>query len=221
MGRGIGTERLVRAVDPIIGPECPAVLAAETAGALENSTGTPLVGFIQMGIDPRFNRRHVERHENILPHASAGAVILLARRNVLLVVIDVNGKKGADLLQIAGAIDVFCFVPGLIQRREQHGGKDGDDRDYDEEFYQSKTISSTEYAFRLTGNRKEIHSTHGPPLLFQVVCFRDENELCRLDSRTMPRDERPPSGSGCGGEWRGFSARRAACSRSPCRMKSC
>ena len=52
--------------------------------------------------------------------------------------IDRQSKSG--LFEVAHATDRGGALSRLIQRRQQHGGQDGDDRDHDEEFDQGKNV---------------------------------------------------------------------------------
>ena len=45
-----------------------------------------------------------------------------------------------DLLQVAAAQYAFGVLPGSVQRRQQHGRKDGDDRDDDQQLDQRETL---------------------------------------------------------------------------------
>ena len=54
----------------------------------------------------------------------------------VFVVSGVEEKRGADLLEIAGAIRFDRRRPGLVQRGQQHRGENSDDCDHDEELDQ-------------------------------------------------------------------------------------
>ena len=45
-----------------------------------------------------------------------------------------------DLLQVAAAQYALGVLPGSVQRRQQHGRKDGDDRDDDQQLDQRETL---------------------------------------------------------------------------------
>ena len=55
----------------------------------------------------------------------------------IVVTVKLNGGIGAS--EIVLAADGMSFVPCLVQRGQQHSGKDRDDRNHDKELYQRKT----------------------------------------------------------------------------------
>ena len=54
------------------------------------------------------------------------------------VIIGVQSEPMPNLLQIGKTLDASCLFPCLIQRRQQHRRKNGDDRDHNEQFNESE-----------------------------------------------------------------------------------
>ena len=119
------------------------LLARLRGGAGEGAArNIKVAGLLHKTVVIQFNRRHVERHEHVLPFSrgaafDVGGVI----GNPAVLLIDVHGHVGSDLFEVAGAFDVTRLGPRLIQRRQQHGGKNRDDRDDHQKFNQGKTNS--------------------------------------------------------------------------------
>ncbi|MPN27817.1 hypothetical protein SDC9_175251 [bioreactor metagenome] len=61
------------------------------------------------------------------------------RRQEGQVVVGVHGVGGRHLPEVADAVGLAAPLPRGTQRRAQHGGQNGDDGDYDEEFNQRET----------------------------------------------------------------------------------
>jgi len=76
-----------------------------------------------------------ERPDQVLP-AVIGRVSLGVERDVPLIGVGVLLNPESDLLFGAEAVDRFGPLARLVERGEQHGGQDGDDRDHDQEFNQ-------------------------------------------------------------------------------------
>ena len=53
-------------------------------------------------------------------------------------VVDVEAFRRADLFEVVGAGDRFCFLPRLIQGRQQQRGEYGDHRYHNEQFNKSE-----------------------------------------------------------------------------------
>ena len=62
----------------------------------------------------------------------AGAEVV--RRNPVPIVVGVHEKTRGDLLMPGKAVSLFGPPPGLVERRQQHGGEDRDDCNNDKKF---------------------------------------------------------------------------------------
>ena len=78
-----------------------------------------------------------ELDEKIAVGESAADLSAAGKKHALIIVrIEDAGAAGLfELVQASGGLRPF---PRLVERRQQHGGKNGDDRDYDQEFDKSK-----------------------------------------------------------------------------------
>ena len=67
--------------------------------------------------------------------------IMAHRRHPFLVVIGIIGRRHSHLFQVVQAFDPVCALSGFVQHRQQHCRQNGNDRNYDQKFYQSETSS--------------------------------------------------------------------------------
>ena len=61
---------------------------------------------------------------------------VFSRGGKTFVVIGIIEKSAVEFFHIVDTTGCHGFVPGLLQCREQHGGKNGDDGDNDQQFNQ-------------------------------------------------------------------------------------
>jgi len=65
-------------------------------------------------------------------------VVLLDAGELPLEIVRVHGERRSGLFLAVDAGGVLRRLPRLVQGRQQHRGEDGDDRNYDQKFDQSK-----------------------------------------------------------------------------------
>ena len=63
----------------------------------------------------------------------------MRRRHIAVVRIGIQGMPGADLFQVAEAVDRLSPLTRLVQRGQQHRSENGDDRDDDQQFNQGES----------------------------------------------------------------------------------
>ena len=66
------------------------------------------------------------------------AVVAFRQQQMAVKRVGVNHQAGAELLQISNALRAAGAAARLVQRRQQHGGENRDDRNHDKKFYQGK-----------------------------------------------------------------------------------
>ena len=64
----------------------------------------------------------------------------LMRRKIIPVVIDILHKTDSELLLLARTVDQLRLLHGAVQRRQQHCRQNSNDRNHDQELYQSKNF---------------------------------------------------------------------------------
>src|SRR6266403_6421555 len=90
----------------------------------------------------------VELGSAVLP---TGLIVAIVRWDAVVIVLGVHDPGKAHLSEIVEAIDALGFGLGLIEGRQQHRCEDGDDRDYYQQFNQSKTDMRTQARWLLPG----------------------------------------------------------------------
>jgi hypothetical protein len=83
-----------------------------------------------------------------------------------MAVIGINRKSDADLFQIGQANNGARLFFGHGQGGQQHRGKDGDDRDHDQQLDESKTSRGT--AYWLTCRRGHMPRGQTTPLCYNI-----------------------------------------------------
>ena len=69
--------------------------------------------------------------------------ILFITGTIIIIGVSIKNIRGHQLLQLRDAGGYIRFSPGLVQRRQQHGGQNGDDRQHDEQFNKSENSFHT------------------------------------------------------------------------------
>ena len=64
--------------------------------------------------------------------------LVINKGQITVISINILGQCGTDLLQVALAAGSMSCGTGLVQGRQQHGCKNGDNRDHDQKFNQCK-----------------------------------------------------------------------------------
>jgi len=72
---------------------------------------------------------------------------LVAEREPALRRVDIKRGQCPYLAEVAFAVDILGPFPRFIERGQQHGSKDGDDGDHDEEFNQRKFLHHYSFPF--------------------------------------------------------------------------
>ena len=75
------------------------------------------------------------------------AVVAVGPHGVVVIVAGVHGGIGSELLDVVHALDRSGPFAGLLKRREQHGGEDGDDRDNHQKLDQRETTTFHDSSF--------------------------------------------------------------------------
>ena len=153
VGRSLGPD-LIHVVDDGVGVEDGGVGEAVALGGLDGGGGVlvahpergvvdihgVVAAVLEVGVGA--GRAHhgllvadVGEHES-LPAVRSGlpvAVGPVGLRRRAVVVVGVHAVGESELLEVAGAGDLSCLLAGLRERRQQHGGKDGNDGDDDKQ----------------------------------------------------------------------------------------
>ena len=58
--------------------------------------------------------------------------------HIIIIISGVKLPRYSDLLQIRGALNAFCLLSRRSQCGQEHTGKNGDDRNHDEELYKGE-----------------------------------------------------------------------------------
>ena len=87
-------------------------------------------------------------------------------------IIGIEGHGDPDLFQVVDAKDAARLFLGHRQRRQQHGGKNRDDRQYDQKFDQGKRAQTrTPESVRLRAERGNATGRFCRPISFHPRLF--------------------------------------------------
>ena len=92
------------------------------------------------GTDQRLLRQFVEFIEDMVKRQQLAVVPEIGGGQPVVVIIPVETRGEREILEIRDAAGRLPFFARLIQRRKQHGGEDGDDRDNHQEFDEGERI---------------------------------------------------------------------------------
>ena len=79
-----------------------------------------------------------DRRGEILADPDRPARTAVFHRHIVVVVVDIESERGSHAFHVVDAGNVPGAATGFVQRGQQHPGKDRDDRNHHEEFYQRK-----------------------------------------------------------------------------------